>query len=216
MKLLFTQVVAVIFLFVIFAAVGNTAQADPAPDLTSWKTIQIGNGPKNADEYGKALKDAGFEVNAPDSSLFRASSSQPVDLVKISSKDLGFPRGAGYKEIYAAAAKLGLHPCPADVGPQLRLVYTDQPAGEVLLIAMEPLLVRSEYSNKDEKTGVVTEGEIDNLKIFIVVNTGKAPSLEEGNCTPKSDTKKDDGTEVMILGWDPTEDHGNDVWVFAK
>lgn len=204
---LFTYCFAAVVFAVVLAGLQSIAQANPTPDLESWRVIEIGTGPKNADEYYKALKDAGFAVNPPDDHAifrkdFRASNPEAVELVKVSSKDLGFPHGAGYKEIYAAAAKLGLGPCPADVGPQLRLVYTDQPVGEKLLIAMDPYPVQSVYSVKD-------------LRIFIVANTGKTPSLEEGDCTPESDTKDGD-MEITIVGWDPKEDHGNDVWVFAK
>jgi hypothetical protein len=63
-----------------------------------------------------------------------------VDLVVFSVFELGFGKqGAPLKDIYARAKSLGFALCPPEVGPQLRLQYLEQPPGEVLHIAMEPI-----------------------------------------------------------------------------
>jgi hypothetical protein len=62
-----------------------------------------------------------------------------VSLVVVSVAQLGFEDEASLADIYARAKQLGLDLCPAEVGPQLRLQYLDQPVGEFLHIAMEPV-----------------------------------------------------------------------------
>ena len=42
-------------------------------------------------------------------------------------------------DIYARAHQLGFGLAPAEVAPQLRLQYFDQPAGEFLIIGMKPI-----------------------------------------------------------------------------
>jgi len=42
-------------------------------------------------------------------------------------------------EVYARARQLGFGLAAAEVGPQLRLQYFDQPVGEFLIIGMEPI-----------------------------------------------------------------------------
>jgi hypothetical protein len=46
---------------------------------------------------------------------------------------------ASLANIYARAQQLGFALAGAEVGPQLRLQYFDQPIGEFLLIGMEPI-----------------------------------------------------------------------------
>ena len=71
---------------------------------------------------------------------FMASTEEAeVELVVASVAELGFKDGATLKDIYVRAQDLGLDLCPPEVGPQLRLQYTDQPKGEWLIIAMEPI-----------------------------------------------------------------------------
>ena len=60
-----------------------------------------------------------------------------------STAELGFANGATYADVCAKAQELGLQLCPAEVGPQLRIQYTDQPKDEWLRIAMDPLADRN-------------------------------------------------------------------------
>jgi hypothetical protein len=68
------------------------------------------------------------------------------------------------RDIYARAVSLGFELCPAEVGPALRLQYLDQPLGEFLLIAMNPVarytgeLVR--FSLASAGVGLLLDGNI--------------------------------------------------------
>jgi hypothetical protein len=64
-----------------------------------------------------------------------------VQLVLISGKDLAFRPDSDLSlhEMYERAEALGYELCPPEVGPQLRLQYTDQKIGEFLRIAMRPI-----------------------------------------------------------------------------
>ena len=68
-----------------------------------------------------------------------ASTPTTLNLVVVSNADLGLLKGARFEETCAKAKELGLDLCPAEVGPQLRLQYKDQPRGEWLVVAMEPI-----------------------------------------------------------------------------
>jgi hypothetical protein len=62
-----------------------------------------------------------------------------VDLVEVPVSGLGFNKNTRYDAICTRAQEFGLELCPAEVGPQLRLQYTDQPSGEYLQIAMKTI-----------------------------------------------------------------------------
>jgi hypothetical protein len=63
-----------------------------------------------------------------------------LDLVVISARDLGFPEDGGpLQDIYSRALAIGLELCPADLAPELRLKYLDQPRSEFLHVAMKPI-----------------------------------------------------------------------------
>jgi choline dehydrogenase-like flavoprotein len=65
-----------------------------------------------------------------------------LDLVMTTVSALGLgERGASLRDIFARASQLGLALCPAEVVPALRLAYFDQPLGEYLHIAMEPVAI---------------------------------------------------------------------------
>jgi hypothetical protein len=63
-----------------------------------------------------------------------------LDLVVISARDLGFPENGGsLQDIHSRALAIGLELCPADLAPELRLKYLDQPRSEFLHVAMSPI-----------------------------------------------------------------------------
>ncbi|MBU1345259.1 MAG: hypothetical protein KKD66_26915 [Proteobacteria bacterium] len=109
-----------------------------------WKTIQLGTGLKTADEFRRVLKSGEFRISDWANDImgkfgFTVSSFAELDLAIVTVAELGFPKGATRKEIYKRARSFGLELCPSEVGPQLRLQYRDQPNGEWLFIAMEPI-----------------------------------------------------------------------------
>lgn len=117
---------------------------EQVPGLKVWKTIKLGTGLKTAKDFRNELKKNNrIGVWGDDilgQSAFTVSDiEKEVDLVNISVEELGFKDGATRKDIYDRALELGLQLCPEEVGPQLRLQYTDQPKGEWLRVAMEPI-----------------------------------------------------------------------------
>ena len=64
---------------------------------------------------------------------------EKYELVRFTVGQLGFLDGATTNEIFTKAQELGLSLCPAEVGPQLRLAYSDQ---EYFWIAMKPIADR--------------------------------------------------------------------------
>lgn len=110
-----------------------------------WKTIDIGTGLQNVDDFCQAIADIGGKVfkwakDIMGKSDFTVSQElTKLNLVKVSVADLDFPDGATLKKIYERAISIGLKLVPAEAGPQLRLQYTNQPIDEWLLMAMEPI-----------------------------------------------------------------------------
>ena len=66
-----------------------------------------------------------------------------LELVLLSAADLGVESESSLADVYKRARQVGLELCPAEVGPQLRLDYRNQPLGEALDIAMEPVATYS-------------------------------------------------------------------------
>jgi len=75
---------------------------------------------------------------------------EQIEIVRLKVRDLGFKNGATTQEIYTKAEELGLELCPAEVGPNLRLQYLDQPLGEYFWIAMKQITDRGGYPSAFE------------------------------------------------------------------
>ncbi len=127
----------------------NDSSERPRALLTSdslpvWKTIKLG-----AITTKMALWDALETVHCdvgtqaeemlvrPEFKISKTKLS--VDLVYLSVDQLGIRTQASLADIYSQVKKLGLVLAAAEVGPQLRLYYFEQPLGEFLNIGMEPI-----------------------------------------------------------------------------
>src|SRR3989344_1334911 len=125
--------------------VGAAKLAGSQIDLKTFKTINLGTGLKTADDFRKSLRDSGNKVSSEangilgNSAFTVAVKKIKIDLAIKSVDELGFKDGATRKRIYGRANELGLDLCPAEVGPQLRLQYKDQPEEEHLIVAMNPI-----------------------------------------------------------------------------
>jgi len=113
-----------------------------------WQKIALGtyNG---VDAYRRALESAGIKIgDAADEILGRptfpyGTMKTDVELVLVSAADLGVETESSLADVYKRARQVGLELCPAEVGLQLRLDYRNQPRGDALTIAMEPVATYS-------------------------------------------------------------------------
>jgi hypothetical protein len=116
-----------------------------AVDIPAWKTITVGTfadsfALSNAlDAAGCGIGDSAEEILARPAFTLSATRTS-VELFSVSAAELGFQTAtASLADIYARARQLGFELAAAEVGPQLRLQYFDQPIGEFLIIGMEPI-----------------------------------------------------------------------------
>lgn len=110
-----------------------------------WKAIKLGTGLKSSEDFCVELEKNGFQVSQwardimSQEPFTAAVTEEEANLVVLSVAELGFKEGARYDQICARGIEMGMELCPAEVGPQLRLQYSDQPLGEWLVIAMEAI-----------------------------------------------------------------------------
>jgi len=116
-----------------------------AADVPVWKTITVGTftdtfALRNAlDAAGCGIGDLAGQILARPAFTLSVRKTN-VELFAVSAAELGFETDtASLAAIYARAQLLGFGFAAAEVGPQLRLQYFDQPIGEYLTIGMEPI-----------------------------------------------------------------------------
>ncbi len=125
----------------------------PPHNFPVWKTIKLGTGLVTPDDFYRELIDNGFRTSDSSKDIFGKPSfvtsdiETLVDLVLISSSDIGLKNGATRKNFYNRVYELGLELCPPELGPQLRLQYPDQPHDELIIIGMEPIVGRGGHLN---------------------------------------------------------------------
>jgi uncharacterized protein YjiS (DUF1127 family) len=120
-----------------------------AADVPLWKTIAIGTF-RDSLALRNAMSAVGCEIgNSAAEILARpaftlANNKADAELVALTAADLGI-RGetASLRQIYAVAQRFGFGLAPAEIAPQLRLQYLDQPIGEFLIIGMDPISTRA-------------------------------------------------------------------------
>jgi hypothetical protein len=109
-----------------------------------WRTTTLGSY-KGVNAYRDAFDAAKIKIgDAADEILGRPAfpyvrGKTDLELTVVSAAELGVESESALADVYKHARRLGLVLCPAEVGPQLRLDYRDQPLGESLIIAMEPV-----------------------------------------------------------------------------
>ncbi|MBR0824198.1 hypothetical protein JQ596_01525 [Bradyrhizobium manausense] len=114
-------------------------------DLATWKTITLGTFADPLRLRSK-LNDMGCSVGGQAAEILArptfilGSRKTDVELVLVSPIQLGFTSDVvTLTDVYARARQLGFELAAAEVGPQLRMQYLDQPIGEFLIIGMEPI-----------------------------------------------------------------------------
>ena len=109
-----------------------------------WRTITLGTF-ANSFALLNALDAAGCSIGGQAEEILArpaftvGTRKTSVELFAVSAAELGFQTGtARLADVYARAQQLGFALAAAEVAPQLRLQYLDQPMGE-FLIGMEPI-----------------------------------------------------------------------------
>lgn len=126
-------------------AAGSQELIKSERDVATWKTITIGNFAdslklRNAmDSMGCNVGGLAAEILARPTFIL-ASHKTNMELALVSPAQLGFTSDSvTLADVYARARNLGFELASAEVGPQLRIQYFDQPMGEFLIIGMEPI-----------------------------------------------------------------------------
>jgi uncharacterized protein YjiS (DUF1127 family) len=116
-----------------------------AVDVPVWKKITVGTfsdsfALRNAlNALGCGVGDSAGEIIARPAFTLSATKTD-LELFTVSAAELGFQtETVSLGQIYARAQQLGFGLAPAEIAPQLRLQYLDQPIGRFLIIGMEPI-----------------------------------------------------------------------------
>ena len=105
--------------------------------------LEIGG--KTSEELTQELEKENIKISGYARGMLESPDFQPqktpeeMDLIRLKIQDLGFENSATTDQVYQRAQELGLELCPAEVGPQFRLQYRDQPMDEWEYIGMKQI-----------------------------------------------------------------------------
>lgn len=130
--------------------------SNPSHPFPIWRRVQLGTF-NSLDELKAHLADTGSRIDdwgavdllsspifaSPRSSgfVFHNPKAESISLCLVATTDLGFAPDdpVTFATFCGRAMECGLSICPPEVGPQLRIQYLDQPRGEWVYIAMDPI-----------------------------------------------------------------------------
>ena len=116
----------------------------PRKRFPLWKVIELGS--MSTNELKEALRDSKFGTDRIASEIMDrvhiSGAGTRIELVKVSLEELLLGNDPIREQIYDSAREWGLNLVPAEVGPQLRLQYPDQPDGEEVFLGMVPMCAR--------------------------------------------------------------------------
>ena len=140
-----------------------------------WKVIKIGIGLITADDFRRAFESLCHVIDDSANDIIGRADfivskfKKGVELVVVSTADLGFKYNASRADIYKRAIELGLELCISEIGPQICLQCKNMSHGEYFNIAMLP--IKDSYGN---------------LRAFGVERDRKKILLHGGNGSPNS------------------------------
>lgn len=124
----------------------DSATIVAVPEFKIWKTIKLHNTVyESGSRLCSAIMDRGFRLGKEARDILCRkdfivpTEPKELDLVLLTISSLGIAGEWKYSTICDRARKLGLELCPAEVGPWLRMAYSDQPFGEVVVVGMEAI-----------------------------------------------------------------------------
>ena len=136
-------------------------QRKPFMNRPAWMTIKLGTHKKVAD-LRKGILDTKDRIGDWGDDILKrikvANEPTEIELFRATVTEIGFPNGGTWAQIKAKLDEFGFGNCPAEVGPQLRLQYTDQPNGEWLWVVMEPI------TDSDGDLGVFNVGRDNDVR----------------------------------------------------
>lgn len=118
----------------------------PLIERPPFLTVRVGT-LKTEPELRQAVLDSGCKIgnwaidlmNQPAFKSGIAQVEEDIDFVIASNEELGYPNGCTRIQSYEAGLKLGWKKCLISDGPEIRRNYLDQPDGEYLLVASDPV-----------------------------------------------------------------------------
>ncbi len=139
MKKFFT----ILFMFLVFSLIQNSALTQTNGKFPVWQTV-LGTNINSADGFRGALRLQSYKIDDMadfilGKIIFPTDETKLIKLVKVSMKDLGLKDDTTGIDIYKKAVGQGLQLCPREVGPRLALQYMDQPNGDEVVVASEPI-----------------------------------------------------------------------------